>query len=149
MSVIRAHNISLLVRTVKCVLLASYLSLGISVIQAETLVKHMKRFTFILSNRNLDSLRSLIDPNRIYVEISPKSGSYLSPLQTLAVIESFFRAQPPISFSYLLIKEEGKTGLAIGSLIVIQNSRNISHKVNFGFQKNNRDHWLLGRISIH
>lgn len=130
-------------------LLASYLSLGISVVHAETLAKHMKRFTSVLSNRNLDSLRSLIDPNRIYVEISPKSGSYLSPLQTLAVIESFFRAQPPISFSFLLIKEDGNTGIAMGTLIAIQNSRNISHKVNFGFQRNNQDHWLLGRISIH
>lgn len=133
----------------KYIFLISFLFFWIGKIQAETLSNHLKRFTSVLSNRNLDSLRTLIDPNKIYVEITPKPGSYLSPLQTLAVIESFFRSQPPISFSYLLVKEEGKIGIALGTLVVIENSRNISRKVNFGFQKDNRDHWLLERISIH
>ena len=121
---------------------------GNSVVHSETLTEHLKRFTSVLSTRNLDSLRFLIDPNRIYVEIAPKSGAFLSPSQTLAVIESFFCSQLPISFSYLLVKEEGKTGIALGTLVVVEGNRNISHKVNFGFQKDNRDHWLLGRISI-
>ena len=128
--------------------LVSFLLLDPGLIHSETLANHLKRFTTILSNRNLDSLKLLIDPNKIFVEIAPKSGSYLSPLQTLAVIESFFRSQPPISFSYLLVKEEGKTGIALGTLVVTENSRNISHKVNFGFHKDFHEHWLLGRVSI-
>lgn len=118
-------------------------------IYAETLADHLKQFTSVLSNRNLDSLRLLIDPDRIYVEIAPKSGSYLSPSQTLAVVESFFQSHSPLSFSYILVKEEGKTGIAIGSLAIIDGGRKISRKVNFGFQKNSKDHWLLTRITLH
>jgi hypothetical protein len=122
--------------------------IGISAIHAETLNEQLKRFTSVLSNRNLDSLRLLIDPERIYVEIAPKDGSYLSPSQTLGVVEFFFQSHPPITFSYMLVKEEGKNGIAIGTLVVSESGRKISHKVNFGFQKNNRDNWLLSRITI-
>ena len=120
-----------------------------SVSHAETFGNHLKRFTSVLSNRNLDSLRLFIDPIRIYVEIAPKSGSYLSPSQTLGVIESFFHSLQPVSFSYVFVKEEGKTGIASGTLVVNENNMNISHKVNFSFHKDNSDHWLLERINIH
>ena len=143
------YSTSFILLVVKCLLLTSFLFFATGMIQAQTLANHLKRFTSVLSNRNLDSLRLFIDPNRIYVEIAPKSGSYLSPLQTLAVIESFFRFQLPVSFLYLLVREEGRSGIALGTLIVTENSRSLSRKVNFGFQKDNRDHWLLGRISIH
>jgi hypothetical protein len=136
------------IRLLRPIPIALFLLCEIGAIHAETLQYHLKRLTSALSNRNLDSLRLLIDPNRIYVEITPKEGSYLSPSQTLGVVESFFRSHPPISFSYLLVKEEGKTGIAIGTLIVAESARKISHKVNFGFQKNNRENWLLSRISI-
>ncbi len=128
--------------------LSGFFSFGISTIHAETLNEQLKQFTSALSNRNLDSLRLLIDPERIYVEIAPKDGSYLSPSQTLGVIESFFRSYQPVSFSYLFVKEEGKSGIAIGTLVVAESGRKILRKVNFGFQKNFRDNWLLSRISI-
>jgi len=117
-------------------------------VRAERLSDHLKRLTSALSNRNLDSLKLLIDPERIFVEIAPKEGSYLSPSQTLGVVESFFHAHLPVSFSYILMKEEGKTGVAVGTLTVAEKGRTVSHKVNFGFQKNNRDNWLLSRITI-
>ena len=139
----------LLLRLVRYLLLCYIILFGAGFVQAETLANHLKRFTSVLSNRNLDSLRMLIDPNRIYVEIAPKLGSFLSPLQTLGVIESFFRSQPPLSFSYIFVKEEGKTGIASGTLVVSENNRNISHKVNFSFHKDPNDHWLLERINIH
>src|ERR1700733_11102180 len=66
--------------------------------RAGTLPDHLKRLTSALSNRNLDSLRLLIDPNKIFVEITPKEGSFLSASQTLGVIEAFFHLHPPISF---------------------------------------------------
>jgi hypothetical protein len=128
--------------------IAAFIFLCSFTTQAEPLSGHLKRLTSALTSRNLDSLRLLIDPNRIFVEIAPKEGSYLSPSQTLAVIESFFNSHPPLSFSYILVKEEGNNGIAIGTLLVSENVRNISHKVNFGFQKNNKVRWLLERIII-
>jgi hypothetical protein len=115
---------------------------------ADPLSAHLKRLTLALTTRNLDSLRALIDPNRIFVEIAPKDGSYLSPAQTLAVIESFFSSHPPLSFSYILVKEEGSDGIAIGSLASNESGRRITHRVNFGFQKKSGGKWLLVRISI-
>lgn len=116
--------------------------------KAIPLSSHIKRFTSVLSHRNLDSLRLLIDPSRIFVEITPKTGSFLSPSQTLAVIEFFFVSHPPVSFSYTLVKEENKTGIALGTLIVVEGGRNISHKTSFGFQKDSRGNWTLSRIFI-
>ncbi len=118
-------------------------------VNAQPLSLRVKQFTKALSIRNLDSLRLFIDPNKIYVEIAPKEGSYLSPSQTLGVVESFFQSHPPVSFSYGLVKEQGKTGIAIGTLIVSENGRTSSYKVNFGFQKEGRADWLLSRVSIH
>jgi hypothetical protein len=116
--------------------------------QAESLSMHLKRLTSALSSRNLDSLRALIDPNRVYVEISPKEGSFLSPSQTLAVIESFFRFHPPVSFSYVLVKEQYNNGIAIGSLSIWERGKVIVHRTSFGFQKNKRGYWVLVRIII-
>jgi hypothetical protein len=116
---------------------------------ADPLSAHLKRLTSALTSRNLDSLRLFIDPNRIFMEIAPKEGSYLSPAQTLAVIESFFSSHPPLSFSYILVKEEGDDGIALGSLASNEGGRRVTHRVNFGFQKNKNGKWLLIRISIH
>ena len=116
--------------------------------QAIPLSDHIKRFTSVLSHRNLDSLRLLMDPVRIYVEIAPKTGVYLSQSQTLGVIESLFTSKSPVSFSYILIKEEGKTGIAIGTLVLIEAGRNVPHKTSFGFQKDNKGGWTLSRIII-
>jgi hypothetical protein len=132
----------------RIILFSVFFCFFISTIRAETLTEHLKQFTSVLSSRNLDSLRLLIDPGKIYVEIAPKSGSYLSPSQTLAVVGSFFHSHSQVSFSYLHVKEEGKIGIVVGTLIVTEDSRSISRKVNFGFQKDNREHWPLGRISI-
>jgi hypothetical protein len=131
------------------ILFSGFLFFASATMRAGTLADHLKQFTSVLSNRNLDSLRTLIDPGRIFVEIAPKSGSYLSTSQTLAVVESFFQSHPPVSFSYILVKEEGKTGVAIGTLFVVDGGRKISFKVNFGFQKDSKEHWLLIRITIH
>jgi len=103
----------------------------------------------MLSGRNLDSLRLFIDPNRIYVEITPKEGAFLSASQTLVVVESFFQLHSAISFSYGLIKEKGNTGIALGTLVVSENGRSAPYKVSFGFQKNGQSKWILSRISIH
>ncbi len=138
----------ILLRRYALLLISFFLFYNVSALRAGTLQNHLKRLTSALSNRNLDSLRLLIDPNRIYVEIAPKEGSYLSPSQTLGVVESYFRTHPPVSFSYLLVKEEGRTGIAIGTLVVGESNRTISRKVNFGFQKDNHENWLLSRINI-
>jgi hypothetical protein len=129
-------------------LIAITLFVEISAVRGGTLPEHLKRLTSALSSRNIDSLRLLIDPSRIFVEIAPKEGSYLSPAQTLGVVESFFRTHAPISFSYILVKEEGNTGIAVGTLIVNEGGAKISRKVNFGFQKNDHANWLLSRITI-
>jgi hypothetical protein len=118
-------------------------------VQADPLSAHLKRLTSALSSRNLDSLRLLIDPSRIYVEIAPKEGAYLTPSQTLAVIESFFTTHPPLSFSYILVKEEGDNGIALGSLASSDGGKKTTHRVNFGFKKNSSTNWLLIQISIH
>jgi hypothetical protein len=117
-------------------------------VQAEQLSTHVKRLTSALSTRNLDSLRLLIDPNKVYVEIFPKEGAYLSPSQTLSVIESFFHTSPPVSFSFFLVKEEGESGIAAGSLTTSERGMMKDHRVSFGFQKNKSGSWLLNRISI-
>jgi hypothetical protein len=130
-------------------MITAFIFLCSPAVRAEPLSAHLKRLTAALSSRNLDSLRILIDPSRIYVEITPKEGSYLSPAQTLAVIESFFRSHPPLSFSYILVKEEGDNGIALGSLLSSEGGSKTTHRVNFGFQKNSRNNWLLIRISIH
>jgi hypothetical protein len=119
-----------------------------SSVQAEQLSAHVKRLTSALSTRNLDSLRMLIDPNKVYVEIFPKEGSFLSPSQTLSVIESFFQYSPPVSFSFFLVKEEGESGIAAGSLTTSEKGMMKNHRVNFGFQKNKSGFWMLNRISI-
>jgi hypothetical protein len=117
-------------------------------IHANPLAAHLQRLTSALSSRNLDSLRLLIEPTKVFVELSPKPGSYLSPSQTLAVIESFFQSHLPISFSYILVKEEKNNGIAIGSLTSSEEGRRINHKVNFGFQKSKQGDWILTRINI-
>jgi len=136
------HRLSCLICITFCV------SSFTQVIRGETLSDHLKRLTSALSSRNLDSLKQLIDPSRIYVEIAPKEGAYLSPSQTLGVVESFFQSHQSLSFTYVLVKEEGKTGIAIGTLVVAESGRKIPHKVNFGFQKSSLGNWLLSTISI-
>jgi hypothetical protein len=130
-------------------LIAAFIAAFSSSANAETLTVHLRRLTSALTSRNLDSIRQFIDPNRIFVEIAPKEGSYLSPSQTLSVIESFFNAHPPISFSYILVKEDGDDGIAIGSLASNLGGSRSTHRVNFGFKKNSVGKWLLIRISIH
>jgi hypothetical protein len=130
------------------VTIAALIILSAPLAQAESLSSHLKRLTSSLSARNLDSLRLLIDPSRVFVEISPKEGSYLSPSQTLAVIESFFRNHPPVSFSYILVKEEKNNGIAVGSLSSSERGKVVVHRVIFGFQKNKQGTWLLSRILI-
>ena len=130
------------------ILIMASLFLCYSTVQAEPLSAHLKRLTAALSSRNLDSLRSLIDPNKVFVEIFPKEGSYVSPSQTLSIIESFFHTHSPVSFSFILVKEEGANGIAAGSLVTSESGRLISHRVSFGFQKSRAGYWLLNRISI-
>lgn len=97
----------------------------------------------------MDSLRILIDSNRILVEIPPKEGAYLSPAQALGVLESFFNVHPIANFSYILVREDGDAGIAIGTLATVEAGRKNSYRVNFGFQKNRAGKWLLNRITIH
>ena len=130
-------------------IIALFINLCLGKAHADPLLDHLRKFTRVLSTRNLDSLRLFIDPNRIFVEVAPKEGAFLSPSQTLGVVESFFRTHQPASFSYVLVKEEGKTGIAIGTLIASEETGSVSHKVNFGFQKNSKSQWLLSRVSIH
>lgn len=130
------------------IFITASLFLFYSTVQAEPLSAHLQRLTSALSSRNLDSLRSLIDPNKVYIEIFPKEGSYVSPAQTLSIFESFFHNHPPVSFSFILVKEEGISGIASGSLLTSENGRMITHRVSFGFQKNKSGSWLLNRISI-
>ena len=144
----RMKNGLFFLRLLETIIIAFFLVTGTERAFAETLSNHLKRLTSALSNRNLDSLRLLIDPHRIYVEIAPKEGSYLSPSQTLGVVESFFQSHPPVSFSYTLVKEEGKTGITFGRLVAAENGRIIVHKVNFGFEKNRSTNWILIRIII-
>ena len=138
----------LTLRFITVAIVALFLCLQRADLRAETLQEHLKRLTSALSSRNLDSLRQLIDTNRISVEIAPNEATFLSPSQTLGVIESYFRAHPPYSFSYFLVKEEGTEGIAIGTLIVSDNGRKTPHRVNFGFLKNRKGNWYLTRISI-
>src|SRR3569832_265498 len=128
--------------------IAVFIFLSIYLSHAESLSAHLKRLTSALSARNLDSLRLLIDPRRVFVEISPKEGSYLSPSQAISVIESFFRTHPPVSFSYVLVKEEKSDGIAAGSLSSSERGKIIIHRVIFGFQKNKAGFWLLARVLI-
>ena len=114
----------------------------------QSLTDHLKHFTMILSGRNLDSLRMEIDPHRIFVEISGRTGSYIAPSQTLAVLETFFRIRTPISFSYIVVKEESGVGMALGTLNVQENGKLRSYKVTFGFRKSTRNRWLLEKINI-
>ena len=130
------------------IIITALLFLSYSTVQAEPLSAHLKHLTAALSSRNLDSLRALIDPNKVHVEIYPKEGAYLSPSQTLSIIESFFHNSPPVSFSFILVKEEGENGIAAGSLVTSENGRMVNHRVSFGFKKNKSGSWLLNRISI-
>jgi len=129
--------------------IAAVIFLCTPAVHADPLSAHLKRLTSALSSRNLDSLRMLIDPSRIYVEIAPKDGAYLTPAQTLAVIESFFNTHPPLSFSYILVREEGENGIALGSLASSESGIKTTHRVNFGFKKNSSNNWLLNRVTIH
>jgi len=115
---------------------------------AMPLSSHLKKLSSAFASRNLDSLKPLIDPQRIFVEISAKPGSYLSPGQTLAVIESFFTTHRNVSFSYILVKEESGNGIALGSLSASENGRPVTRRVQFGFQKNLPGNWLLVSIKI-
>lgn len=112
------------------------------------LSEHLKSLTSAFASRNVDSIRPFIDPNKVFVEISPKDGAYLSPEQTLSVIESFFHDHSPVSFSYILVREEGISGIAAGNFVSSDNGRIYTHRVNFGFQKNKSGLWLLNRITI-
>ncbi|MEP7234090.1 MAG: hypothetical protein ABI778_02225 [Ignavibacteriota bacterium] len=109
----------------------------------------MKVLTSVITNRNYDSLKRLIDPGRIYVEIGYKDGAYLSPSQTIGVIESYFKPHTIVAFSFSLVREEGTAGIANGVLFIMENGLKYSHRVNFGFHKNSREEWLLSRINVY
>jgi hypothetical protein len=124
-------------------------AISVATAQGAALSEQLKVLTSVITNRNYDSLRRLVDPGRIYVEIGSKDGAYLTPSQTIGVLESYFRSHTTFSFSFSLIREEGTAGIANGTLLIIENGMKYSHRISFGFQKNISGEWLLSRINVY
>ena len=101
-----------------------------------------------LNHRDLNVIKSQISPSRIYVEISDKTGAYLTNGQTLAVLESFLRSHTSLSAKLEFDNTDGDNGSASGTLTARRNSRIFTYRLNFGFTKNDRGTWLLTRISM-
>jgi hypothetical protein len=101
-----------------------------------------------LNHRDLNAIKSQISPTRIYVEISDKTGAYLTNSQTLAVLESFLRSHTSLSAKLEFDNTDGENGSASGTLTARRNSRIFTYRLNFGFTKNDRGIWMLTRISM-
>ena len=114
----------------------------------EKLRAQIHRLTDAIVRRDLDVLRSQISPDRIYVEISERTGAYLTNTQTVAVIESFLRTRTAVNCSFEFVSDDGHTGSAAGTLSARKEGRSVSYKLNFGFTKNEKGIWLLTRISM-
>ncbi len=101
-----------------------------------------------LNHRDLEAIKSQISPSRIYVEISDKTGAYLTNSQTLAVMESFLRSHTSLSAKFEFDSSEGDNGSASGLLTARRDGRTFTYRLNFGFTRNVRGSWLLTRISM-
>ncbi len=101
-----------------------------------------------LNHRDLGAIKSQISPTRIYVEISDKTGAYLTNSQTLAVMEAFLRSHSSLSAKFEFDSTEGDNGSASGLLTARRDGRTYTYRLNFGFTKSLRGSWLLTRISM-
>ncbi len=110
--------------------------------------EQLQKLTDAFSRRDLETIRSQISPDRIFVEIADRAGAYLTNSQTAAVIESFLRTRTAVNCSFEFVSDDGKTGSAAGVLNARSNGRSLSYKLNFGFAKNEKGVWLLTRISM-
>jgi hypothetical protein len=101
-----------------------------------------------LNHRDLETIKTQISPTRIYVEISDKTGAYLTNSQTLAVMESFLRSHTSLSAKFEFDSTDGDNGSASGLLTARRDGRTFTYRLNFGFTRNLRGSWLLTRISM-
>ena len=101
-----------------------------------------------LNHRDLESIKTQISPTRIYVEISDKTGAYLTNSQTLAVMESFLHSHTSLSAKFEFDSSDGDNGSASGLLTARRDGRTFTYRLNFGFTRNIRGSWLLTRISM-
>jgi hypothetical protein len=113
-----------------------------------TLQNEISRLFEALNHRDLETIKSQISPSRIYVEISDKTGAYLTNSQTLAVMESFLRSHNSLSAKFEFDNSDGENGSASGTLTASRDGHTIAYKLNFGFTKNPHGNWLLTRISM-
>ena len=108
----------------------------------------IERLFQALNKRDLETIKSQISPQRIYVEVSDKMGAYLTNSQTLAVMESFLRSHTALSAKFEFDSSDGGNGSASGSLTARKDGKTLTYRLNFGFTRNQRGAWLLTRISM-
>jgi hypothetical protein len=108
----------------------------------------LKKLSEAFVKRDLAVIKTQISPARLYVQIADKAGAYLSSGQTLVVMESFLRTRTVVSASFDFVSEDGTNGSASGTLSTLKAGRIYSYRLNFGFTKNDKDIWLLSKISV-
>jgi hypothetical protein len=108
----------------------------------------VKRLAEALNKRDLNVIRSLIAPSRIYVEVAGKEGAYLSKSQTLVVMESFLRTRSSLNAIFDFVSDDGAAGSASGFLSARKDGKLVRYRLSFGFVKTARAEWYLNRITM-
>jgi len=108
----------------------------------------IRKLSEAINKRDLETIRTLISPSRIFVEIGSKQGTYMSSSQTVAVVESFIRSRSAISTSFDFVTDDGQTGSASGMLSAVESGRAVSYRLNFSFLRGANREWLLSKITM-